>query len=116
MKTITELNNENFDRALGSAATPVVVDFYAPWCGPCKTLAPLLDSLAEHLAGRIQFFKVNVDEAPELANRFQVTGVPMLAFFGQGELRDVVLGFPQPSVLAGKLQSLIAGAPAEVRA
>jgi thioredoxin 1 len=115
MKAITELNDRNFDMTVNSATTPVVVDFYAPWCGPCKMLAPLLDSLAEHFAGRIQFYKVNVDEAPELAGRFQVTGVPMLGFFAQGELRDVVLGFPQPPVLAAKLNALIAGSPAEVR-
>jgi len=111
MKKIAELNDQNFDHALAAATTPMVVDFYAPWCGPCKMRAPLLDSLAEQLAGRIQICKVNVDESPGLARRYQVTGVPMLAFFARGELRDVVLGFPQPSELASKLGSLLTEIP-----
>jgi thioredoxin 1 len=115
MKPIAELNDENFDQAIGAANVPVVVDFFAPWCGPCIMLAPLLEQLALHFAGRIQFFKVNVEESPELATRFQISGVPMLAFMSGGEVRDVVVGFPPPQLLATKLQALTAVTPAEVR-
>lgn len=116
MNTIAELNDQTFDPTIAAARGPVVVDFYAPWCGPCKMLAPLLEQLAAHFAGRIQFVKVNVDDAPELATRFGVTGVPMLAFFNRGEMRDRVVGFPSPQVFAAKLEALTAGQPAEVSA
>jgi len=115
MRTIAELTDENFDQAIAAANGPVVVDFYAPWCGPCKMLAPLLTALAEHFAGRVQFYKVNVDAAPELATRFEVSGVPMLVFFENGAPRDVLIGFPAPQTLAAKLHALTETNPAESR-
>lgn len=115
MKTIAELTDENFDQSIAATTGPVLVDFYAPWCGPCKMLAPLLSSLAEHFAERVQFYKVNVDAAPELAARFEVSGVPMLVFFVNGEPRDLLLGFPSPQTLAAKLHALTEAKPAEAR-
>lgn len=115
MNAIAELTDENFDRAIAATPLPAVVDFYAPWCGPCTMLAPLLTALAEHFAGRIQFFKVNVDAAPDVADRFEVRGVPMLAFFLNGEVRDLLIGFPAPPVLAAKLHALIEAKPTEAR-
>jgi thioredoxin 1 len=115
MKTIAELTDENFDQTMAGAPGPVVVDFYAPWCGPCKMLAPLLTALADHFAGRIQFFKLNVDTAPEVAERFEVSGVPMLVFFVNGEPHDVLIGFPSPPALTAKLHALTEAHPAEVR-
>jgi thioredoxin 1 len=116
MKTIAELNEAQFDQVIARANTPVVVDFYAPWCGPCKMIAPLMDKLAEHFAGQLRFYKVNVDESPELAGRFQITGVPTLLLFNQGEVREVIVGFPSPQALASKLQALAAESHAESRA
>jgi thioredoxin len=115
MSTIAELTDENFDQAIATAPGPVVVDFYAPWCGPCKMLAPLLGALAAHFVGRIEFYKVNVEAAPELAERFEVSGVPMLLFFVNGEPRDMLIGFPAPPVLAEKLHALVETKPAEAR-
>lgn len=115
MNTIVELTEAEFDRVIAGTLLPAVVDFYAPWCGPCKMLAPLLNALAEHFAGRIQFFKVNVDAAPDVADRFEVRGVPMLAFFVNGEVRDLLIGFPAPLVLAAKLHALIDAKSTEAR-
>jgi thioredoxin len=108
MSTITELHDENFDRTIAMTNLPVVVDVYAPWCGPCKMIAPLLDKLAEHYAGRLQFFKVNVDDAQETAARYEITGVPTLLLINQGEVRDVMVGFPGPQELLAKLEALAA--------
>ena len=106
MKTITELNDENFDRTIAATNLPVVVDVYAPWCGPCKMIAPLLDKLAEHYAGRLQFFKVNVDHSQEVAARYKITGVPTLLLINHGQVRDVLVGFPGPQELLAKLDAL----------
>jgi thioredoxin 1 len=108
MRKVSELNEAEFDQAIATANVPVVLDFYAPWCGPCKMLEPLLDQLAEQFDGRVRFCKVNVDEAPELAERFEVTGVPTLLFFNNGELRDSVVGFSSPRALTAKIEALAA--------
>ncbi len=108
MKTIKELNDESFDRTMMATNLPVVADFYAPWCGPCKMIAPLLDKLADHYTGRLQFFKVNVDAAPEIAARYEITGVPTLLLLHQGAVRDVIVGFPGPRELSAKLEALAA--------
>jgi thioredoxin len=114
MKTIAELTDENFDQTM-AAATGHVVDLYAPWGGPCKMLTPLLGSLAEHFARRIQFYKVNVEAALELAARFEVSGVPLLIFFANGEPCDRLIGFPSPQTLAAKIHALTECKLAEAR-
>jgi thioredoxin len=115
MKTIPELNAEQFDSTLHAARTPVLVDFYAPWCGPCKLLTPLLERLAGQFEGRIQFFKVNVDDAPELAERFAISGVPTLLLINQSEVRHVIVGFPSPRVIVEKLEAIAVWDVVEVR-
>lgn len=115
MKMITELNEQNFDRVIAGAGTPVVVDFYAPWCGPCKMIAPLLEQLAEKFTGRLQFFKMNVDEAPGLAGQFDITGVPTLLLFRKGEVREAIVGFASPREMVTKFEALATGTT-EVRA
>jgi thioredoxin len=99
MKNIIELNESNFEPEVSPAAGPVLVDFYAPWCGPCKMLAPLLEQLAGEYAGRLKFAKANVDDAPGLAARYGITGVPTLMLFRNGEVADRVVGFPGAGVL-----------------
>jgi thioredoxin 1 len=96
MNKIIELNEQNFELEVLKATGPVVVDFYAPWCGPCKMLTPLLEKLAEELGGKVKFAKLNVDDAPELAGRYDITGVPTLRLFHSGEAVDQLVGFPEP--------------------
>jgi thioredoxin len=80
------------------------VDFYAPWCGPCKMLAPILEQLAKEFQGRIKFVKANVDDTPELAAAHQITGVPTLALFRGGEPIDALVGMVGPKALKSWLE------------
>ena len=93
MKNIIELTEANFEPEVLHAAGLVVVDFYAPWRGPCKMLAPVLEQLAGEFAGRLKFAKANVDQTPDLAASFEVSGVPTLMLFRGGEAVDEVTGF-----------------------
>lgn len=91
---IVELTEANFETEVLQAALPVVVDFYAPWCGPCNMIAPLLEQFADEFAGRLKFTKANVDATPVLASSFEITGVPTLMLFRGGEPVDQLVGFP----------------------
>ena len=99
MKNIIELAESSFETEVLRADLPVVVDFYAEWCGPCKMLAPLLEQLAVEFKGRIKFTKANVDDTPELAAAYQITGVPTLALLRGGEPIDALVGLVAPKAL-----------------
>ncbi|HEV2434850.1 MAG TPA: thioredoxin [Verrucomicrobiae bacterium] len=99
MKTIIELNETNFEPEVLKAVGPILVDFYAPWCGPCKMLAPFLEQLAVEFNGKMKFAKLNVDNAPELAGHYDITGVPTLMLFRGGQPVDQMVGLNSPSLL-----------------
>ncbi len=99
MRNIIELNETNFEPEVLGTTAPVLVDFYAPWCGPCKMLAPLLEQLAAELAGKLKFAKLNVDDAPELSADYEITGVPTLMLFRNGKAVDQIVGLPGPHQL-----------------
>jgi thioredoxin 1 len=100
---LVELTEANFETEVLQTAIPVVVDFYAPWCGPCKMIAPLLKRLASEFVGRLKFASANVDETPILAACFEITSVPTLVLFRDGEPVDQVVGFPGPRQLKESL-------------
>ncbi len=99
MKNIIELTEASFETEVLNAAGPVLVDFYTPWCGPCKMLAPLLEQLAGEMAGQMKFAKLNVDDASELAGRYGLTGVPTLMLFRDGQRVDQKVGMALPATL-----------------
>jgi thioredoxin 1 len=99
---------DEFDRVVLQGEAPVLVDFYATWCGPCRALAPTLDQLAGELAGKAHVVKLDVDQAPELAQRYGVSSIPCLVVFKGGREVERFVGLAPKSRLAGALQQAIA--------
>ena len=106
-KTI-ELNESSFEQEVLKSDLPVLVDFYAPWCGPCKMVAPVLEQLASEFQGRVKFAKLNVDEAANLASAYAITGVPTLATFRNGQLAEKMVGFKGTNALRSLLEAAAA--------
>ena len=101
------VNEASFDRAVLKSPIPVLVDFWAAWCGPCKMIAPVLDEIAKENDGRIRVAKVNIDDEPALQRRFNIRGVPSLLFFNGGELRDQIIGVAPKKAILEKLEKLL---------
>ena len=110
-QNIIELTEATFDREVLKATGLVVVDFYAPWCGPCKMIAPLLEQLADEFSGSLKFAKLNVDDAPEWAGRYGVRGVPTLMLFGAGQVIDQAVGAGALKNLQTWIERAMAAAP-----
>lgn len=109
---VRPVGEAGFETEVLRAAGPVVVDFYATWCGPCKRLAPVLAELATEYAGRVKFVKVDVDRARGLAQRHQITAVPTLWFVRDGKIESAMAGAPGARELRARLDAWLAGASA----
>jgi len=101
-----ELNDQNFEQeVINYTEGPVLVDFYAVWCGPCKMQGPIIEALAEELkTTKTKVFKVNVDEAQETATKFDIMSIPTLMIFRNGEVAETLMGLNSAEVLKEKLQ------------
>jgi thioredoxin len=103
--TVT-LDDSNFEKEVTQSDQTVLVDFWAPWCGPCKMIAPLLDEIATEKAGTVKVAKVNVDDNQSLSVKYNVRAIPALLFFKNGQLRDQVVGMTTRKDLLGRLDAL----------
>lgn len=104
---VIEISDAVFDKEVLSSRVPVVVDFWASWCGPCRMMAPVLESLAEEFKGRCKFCKINVDENQQSAAKYQAMSIPLLLFFKNGNVVDKSLGAVPETTLRPKIQALL---------
>ncbi|HTX01749.1 MAG TPA: thioredoxin [Acidimicrobiales bacterium] len=107
MSNATTITDGDFDEVIGLSDVPVLVDFWAEWCGPCKAVAPILDEIAAEHAGRLRVTKLNVDDNVKTALRFEVMSIPTLILFKDGEPQLRITGAQPKSVLVAKLEPLL---------
>jgi len=101
------ITKSNFEKEVISSEIPVVLDFWATWCGPCRMLSPVLDDLAAEYRDRVRFCKVNVDNEPELSARFGIASIPTLIFFKNGEAQKRAVGYREKYELEETLKELL---------
>jgi thioredoxin 1 len=103
---VVSVNEANFDAEVVNTTTPVLVDFWAEWCGPCKMIAPILDEIANEKAGTVKIAKVNVDENQGLSSKYGIRAIPTLLFFKDGAVREQIVGMMSKRDLIAKLEAL----------
>ena len=102
---VQEFNDSNFDAEVLQSATPVLVDFWAPWCGPCKMLAPTIDEIAQEYAGKVKVGKINTDEARQVALKHQIQSIPTLILFKGGQVVARTMGAQPKRMIAQMIDS-----------
>jgi len=107
MSKPVEIKDDNFSEVVTQAKTPVLVDFWAPWCGPCRMVSPVVEELADEYEGKVSFGKVNVDENPKIASQYGIMSIPTLILFKDGQPVSNIVGFRPKDELKKSLDSAL---------
>jgi thioredoxin 1 len=107
MSNAAAVTTDTFESEVLNASTPVLVDFWAVWCGPCRAIAPHVDAIAGEYEGRAKVYKLNVDEEPQIAEKYNVMSIPTLLIFKEGKVVDQVVGAVPKPVIAGRLEKAL---------
>ena len=102
-----EVNAANFDAEVTKSDLPVLVDFWAPWCGPCKMVAPIVEAVSNDFKGKLKVVKLNTDDSPQVAAKFQIMGIPTLMFFSGGKMIDRITGYLDQKALSQKVNEIL---------
>jgi thioredoxin 1 len=104
---VLEITDQNFETEVNKSEIPVIVDFWAPWCGPCRMLAPVTEKMADTYAGKVKFCKINTDENQEMAQKYGIMSIPTLLFFKDSEQKDSSIGAVPEAVLKSKIEAIL---------
>ena len=104
---VVEFTDQNFQQDVMQSSVPVLVDFWAPWCGPCKALAPVIDSLATEFSGKVRVGKLNIDEHSQAATEYDVTAIPTVILFKNGQVVDRFVGMAPKARLAAAIEKQV---------
>ena len=107
MASIQQVGDDNFDAEVIHAQLPVLIDFWAPWCGPCRAIAPLVEELAQQYAGKLKVAKMNVDENPATPARYGVRGIPNLLLIKDGAVKDQIVGAVPKAKLVDAIEKVL---------
>lgn len=104
---LADVNQDDFEQEVLKSDIPVIIDLWAPWCGPCKALTPNVESVAEDYSGQVKALKLNIDENPTIAARYQIMSIPTLLFFKDGEVVNQIVGLVDKAKIESRLKPLL---------